>query len=291
MINGFMNLYKPSLITSNKALCILKYHLKQNNIITKVGHLGTLDPLAEGVLPIALGRATRLFDYTLDKTKIYEASFDFGYITDTLDSTGITLETTKNIPTKEQILGIIPLLIGEIDQMPPKYSAKSINGVRAYKLARDGQEFELNPKKIQIYSIELLEQTTDTCFSFKIKCSGGTYVRAIARDMASKLDSLAVMNKLIRLASGIFSIDNATKLAVIEENCNFDDIIMPMDSILTKMESVVVDKSFEKKLLNGVPILLENLPQNDFKVFFDDKLIGIGNKDINNKLFIKTWLL
>ena len=135
---GFVNVNKPSGLTSSKVVSILKKHFK----VSKIGHMGTLDPLAEGVLPIVFGKATRMFDYLLDKHKVYVAEFTFGKTTNTLDSDGEVIETTDKIPTKEEIITVLPNLKGKINQIPPLFSAKKVNGRCAYDLARNGENFD-----------------------------------------------------------------------------------------------------------------------------------------------------
>ena len=203
MLNGFINLYKEKGISSNKALSILKFHLIQNNIFTKAGHFGTLDPEAEGVLPVALGRATRLFDYTIHKKKVYRTSFLFGKETDTLDLAGEVIKEEAVSITKEDILDVLYKFIGNIPQVPPKYSAKSIGGKRAYALARKGIEFSLKPKLVEVFSIDILSQIDKNHFEFRIVCGGGAYIRALARDIAKELGTVAVTTSIIREASGI----------------------------------------------------------------------------------------
>lgn len=289
MLSGFINLYKKKDITSNKALSILKYHLKENNITTKVGHFGTLDPDAEGVLPVALGRATRLFDYFLDKEKVYRSVFRFGIDTDTLDASGKILTECNKIVLKSSIQEILPSLIGDIDQIPPKYSAKCINGQRAYDLARKGIEFELKPKKITIYSLELLEDLGDNCFSFRIICSGGTYIRSIARDMAQALGTVGIMQYLEREVSGPFKVADSIMLEDLE--ANIEDKILPMEYALQNYESINITKYERKRLLDGIKKEYNNLPKGFFKVYDDKELLGIGQNDEFGRLKIKTWLL
>ena len=161
---GFLNIYKPSGITSNAVV----QKIKKRFHIDKIGHMGTLDPLACGILPIAVGKATRLFDYSLDKKKRYTAIFDFGYTTDTLDIEGVKTNESQVVPNIEQIKLAMTKLIGEMDQIPPLYSAKVVNGRRAYDLAREGVAFELKPKKITIYNIDLIEQISEYQYKFDI---------------------------------------------------------------------------------------------------------------------------
>ena len=154
-MTGFINVFKEEGASSAQEVNRIKRLLK-----TPCGHMGTLDPMASGVLPIAAGNAARLFDYFLDKRKKYVAQFRFGVDSDTLDTTGQMRENAGYVPTNLQISDILQEFVGEINQVPPRYSAKNVSGKRGYQLARDGVEFELPPKKVNIYSIKLLRQSS-----------------------------------------------------------------------------------------------------------------------------------
>lgn len=276
---GFFNINKPSGVTSNYIVT----NIKKRFNIKKVGHFGTLDPLASGVLPIAIGKATKLFDYFLDKDKVYLATFQFGYLTDTLDSEGTIEQVTNIIPTKEQIEIALKESTGKQLQMPPKYSAKNINGVRAYTLARKGEDVILNPKEIEIYEMKLIEQINNTTFTILIHCSSGTYIRSIARDLGFKLNSLATMIGLIRKKSGNFCLENAVDI----NSLTLDNLIN-IEDILTNVPLINIDDNFYTKLLNGVPIPYEE-DINECLVYCKGELFGIGNTK-NNTLKIKTYL-
>lgn len=288
MLSGFINLYKNEGMSSNKALSILKYHLKQNNISTKVGHFGTLDPIAEGVLPVALGRAARLFDYSLDKIKRYKAVFEFGIETDTLDRTGVILSERKIDVTADQVNSVIPSLIGEVMQIPPRYSAKNVGGDRAYRLARNGVEFDLPPKKVIVYGIELKKQIAANVFEFDIECGGGTYIRSIVRDMAEKLGTVGIMNSLLRSASGCFELKNAVKLENLEKNLL--DNILPIDYVLKDMGVLTITEEQFSFLKNGVPV--DCTESDGIRVVYtpDGTIMGIGLIQ-ETKMRLKTWLL
>lgn len=288
-VSGFINLYKPAGITSNKALGILKHALKENNINTKVGHFGTLDPIAEGVLPVALGRATRLFSYTLDKIKRYKAEFYFGKSTDTLDITGNILHQGGRVPSEQELRLCLPALCGNIMQVPPDYSAKVINGVRAYKLARQGGANLLEAKPVTIYTIDLLERINENCYAFDIVCGGGTYIRSIARDLGEKLGTYAVMSALVRLQSGVFKAENSVSLASIEKSFNPQSDILPIETVLGDFPPFYAPARYERDILNGVRTSMD-MPEKDFSLYIDDKLIGIA-ENCGGKLNIKTWLM
>lgn len=305
MYNGFVNLNKTPGMSSNLALIILKKTLKQNNIQTKVGHFGTLDPMASGVLPVALGRATRLFDYSLDKQKKYLARFRFGVETDTLDSTGIVLATGRSDVTREEILSVIPSLVGSIDQVPPNYSAKTINGVRAYKMARKGEVFSLPSKRVTIVSISLLQEMLvddHIEFSFEIVCGGGTYIRSIVRDMAYALDTVGIMTDLIRTASGDFLLEEAVTLSDFEKNPT--EYFLPMERFLYQYPKIPLNYIQHHLLKNGLSaniyefdeelsVLLQKCESKGECVVVVDSagtIMGIGEVN-EGRLKLKTWLL
>lgn len=213
-IDGVIILNKPLGISSNSASNKVKWMLGAK----KAGHLGTLDPLATGVLPVALGKATKLFDRFLKKTKTYIATFEFGYETDTLDSEGQVINKNGCIISKDEINSVLDSFKGQISQLPPKYSAKRVGGKRAYDLARAGVEFELTPKDIIIYDIKVLHELKENVFEFEITCSSGTYIRSIARDIAYKLNTYGTMISLIRTKCGIFDIENSVTFEDIQSN-------------------------------------------------------------------------
>ena len=245
---GFFNINKPSGIISSTVVNKCKWLTG-----TPCGHMGTLDPLASGVLPVGVGNATRLFDYFLEKEKEYIAEFTFGVDSDTLDSTG-TLVYGGHVPNERDIEGVIPALLGEVLQVPPRYSAKNINGQRGYDLARAGVEFELPPKKVRIFDIELLGKAeTENAFRIKIKCGGGTYIRSIARDMATALGTKAVMSALKRTKSGVFTLENAIPFSLLEEDPPLEVLssyLIPTQSVLPFDRLPLTEKE-EWKIYNG----------------------------------------
>ena len=272
---GFLNIYKPKNMNSTFVVNKVKKMLK----IKKVGHMGTLDPMAEGVLPIAVGNATRMFDYFLFKKKTYIATFEFGYETDTLDADGEKVSFNHFIPTLDEIKKILPSFIGKQSQMPPKYSAKNVNGKRAYDLARNNIDFELNPKEIEIFNIEYLSQDGSTAFTFQIECSSGTYIRSIGRDIAGRLDSLATMTKLIRTKSGKFDIENSVDFDSLNEE-NILNYLLKIEDVFD-LDIIQVDDTQAKKLKNGVAIEYSGEDKNYF-VKHGDTLLGIAqnNSDV-----------
>ena len=234
---------------------------------TPCGHMGTLDPMASGVLPVAIGNAARLFDYFLEKRKTYETIFRFGVDSDTLDTTGQMRENAGYVPTYEQISKVLHEFIGEINQIPPRYSAKNVNGKRGYELARKGVEFELPPKKVTIYSFDILKQTDTDSFSFKIECGGGTYIRSLARDLGKALKTCAVMSALKRTQSGIFSLERAVKTQNLTAD-NIKNFIIPTEDVLP-FNAIYPDPNAAKKLFNGLSVQTDEA-DGIYKIFMPD---------------------
>ena len=253
---------------------------------TPCGHMGTLDPMATGVLPIAIGNAARLFDYFLEKRKTYKAVFRFGADSDTLDTTGELRENAGRIPDRREIEEVLPEFIGEIDQLPPKYSAKNVAGKRAYELARSGVEFELPRKRVNIYSIKLLSEEKDG-YGFEIECGGGTYIRSIARDIAEKLGTVAVMSSLIRTKSGCFDLESAVKTEQLTAE-NIGRYIIPTQNVLP-YDSINPTEKDAKKLFNGLSVQCD-LADGIYKLFHTDgSFYGLGEAK-HNTLKVRTKL-
>ena len=231
--------------------------------------MGTLDPLASGVLPIGVGNATRLFDYFLGKEKTYIARFRFGATTATLDRES-EVELGGRVPTDEEIKLALPRLTGELLQIPPAYSAKSVNGVRSYELARKGRAVELAPKRVEVKSFTLMGQCAPEEFEFEIVCGGGTYIRSLARDLGEFLGTKAYMTMLRREKSGVFTAETAVPLEELTEN-NVREYLIPTDSVLPFPEM----RSEDVRLLNGM-----SLPSDEedgvYKFYFEESFYGLA---------------
>ena len=246
-MTGFINVDKAEGLSSAREVGRIKW-LTQ----TPCGHMGTLDPMASGVLPVAIGNAARLFDYLSNKTKRYTATFLFGTDSDTLDTTGEITERGGKIPSAEEINSVLPEFVGEIEQIPPKYSAKCVNGMRGYMLARKGVEFELSPKKVKIFSVELVSHPAPDAYTFDIECGGGTYIRSLARDLAARLGTCAVMNALTRTKSGVFALESAVRTENLTKE-NIAEYIIPTEKVLD-YESIYPSPAEAKKLFNGLGV-------------------------------------
>lgn len=280
MINkGIIAINKPKDWSSFDVVNKIKHMVKP----LKVGHLGTLDPMATGVLLVTIGKATKLFDIMQAKQKTYVATFKFGLETDTLDSTGNEINKSDNIPNIEEIQSVLSNFIGEIDQIPPKYSAKSINGVRAYDLARQGVDFEIKPKTVKIDSIDILSYDSAE-LKLKIVCGSGTYIRSIGRDIAYKLNTFATMTSLVRTKISNFDIDNCYEMFNIEKD-NIFETLVPIESVLD-YPILNLNENDIFKLLNGQIVKIQ---ENDGNYLLKDKqniVAIIKISDFNAKMII-----
>ena len=280
---GIVLVNKPSGITSSKVVVKLRHMAK----IKRVGHLGTLDPLASGVLPVCIGKATRLFDLFLKKRKTYIAHIEFGKLTDSLDIDGNVIETNNIVPAKEEIESVLPTFLGEQEQIPPIYSSKVVAGVRAYKLAREGKEVELKPSLITIFDIKLLEQVNANTFSFEITCSSGTYIRSIARDLGFKLGTLGTISKLIRTKTGNFYLENCIDLDNLNEE-NIKEHIVPLDVVLKNYKKIELTNTQAENLFCGKTIKADK--EDDTYVLYDNGIVvGLG-RVIDGNLKLSTSL-
>lgn len=208
IIDGIVVLNKPTGMNSMRAVKQVQHTLDAK----KAGHMGTLDPMGSGVLLVALGKATKLFDKHLKDQKIYRTVFQFGFQTDTLDCDGTITDTNDVVVTKQQLLALCPKFVGEFDQMPPVYSAKKINGKNAYQLARSGKDIELKPKRITIFDFQLVDQLDTNTFLFQVSCSSGTYIRSLCRDVAYALGTFGTMSAIVRTKVGEFDISQSVTL-------------------------------------------------------------------------------
>lgn len=267
-MNGIVNLYKPKGVTSHDCVNAVRRALG----IRAVGHMGTLDPQGEGVLLIGVGKSTRLFDYFLSKDKVYEAEFTFGYETDTLDGDGAVTAGGARIPDGGELAPALQTLVGTYAQTPPLYSAKSVGGVRAYKLARQGAAFTLEPKTVTVYSAELLSYAPPVA-AVRVHCSAGTYIRSICRDLAHALGSLAVMTAIRRVRCGAFSVKTAVtpeRLAELKEAA-----IVPPGAALAGVSVFTADERFYKNLCNGVRTAV-GAPEGICALYCKGELFGLA---------------
>ena len=231
--NAWINLCKPPKISSAKAVAIIKRASKAK----KVGHGGTLDPLAYGVLPVAIGKATKTSNQWMDEKKRYRFEVKWGEFRDSDDADGQITQTIDKKPTKEEIIDILPHFIGKLQQQPSKFSAIKINGKRAYKLARQNAKFTMPIREISIYLIKFVSCDADFA-EFEVECSKGTYIRSLARAMAEKLNAAGYVSKLCRMKVGDFSHENSISLDLLKQGITYlgDDFLDRIDRSISIKE-------------------------------------------------------
>lgn len=248
-MNGIINVYKEKGYTSFDVVAKLRGICRQK----KVGHTGTLDPDAEGVLPVCLGTATKVCGLLTDKDKEYEAVLLLGIKTDTQDMSGKILQEKSVGCTQEELLQAAASFVGEYQQTPPMYSALKVNGEKLCNLARAGIEIERRPRTVQIFSLEILWIQMPRV-KLKVHCSKGTYIRTLCHDIGKKLGCGGCMEQLTRIRSGTFCIADAKKIGQIEQLAaqnRIGDILMPVDQLFTGYPAVKVHAGFQRKLENG----------------------------------------
>ena len=262
MLNGFINIDKPLELSSNKVVSEVKRLLFPIFGKVKIGHTGTLDPMASGVLPVAIGEATKTVQFQMKNIKTYIFTIKFRFQTSTDDMQGDIIKTSNVIPTISEIEKVIPQFIGKIEQVPPIFSALKINGVRAYELARKNIKIEMKKRGNFIHSLEIIKQESSDEVKFKVSANKGFYVRALARDLAISLGSVGCVSYLRRIANGPFDIDNSItldKLKKILQNLpqsldvrNFDsDFLLPVSFGLNDILAIDANEEQNKKLRSG----------------------------------------
>ena len=257
MLNGVINVYKEKGYTSHDVVAKLRGILKQK----KIGHTGTLDPEAEGVLPVCLGNATKLCDMLTEKRKEYIAEFLCGVVTDTQDMTGTVLSRSKTDLTEEAVRTVIMSFLGESDQIPPMYSACKVNGRRLYELAREGKEVERKARRITIYELEILGMELPNV-TIRVLCSKGTYIRTLCHDIGQKLGCGAAMQSLLRTRVDRFTLADARRLDEIKEFWEKDElgrILLPVDAMFETLPAITVTPFFLTALQNGNPLYLRQI--------------------------------
>lgn len=265
----------------------------------RVGHTGTLDPAAAGVLPICIGRATRLFDFLVDKRKEYIAELVIGVATDTEDATGSIIACSDKTVTEEELSTALSGFVGEIEQTPPIYSALNLNGVKLYKLARAGEiseSLENKKRRISIFELELIRQVEKNRFLIRIVCSKGTYIRTLCKDIGAALGCPAYMGFLLRTKSGAFTLEESYSIAELNQmrdEGTLKDAVIPMDRAIAHVPEIRVSGlSFKKEqlLLHGAGIKfmheVECLPH---RIYLNDEFLGLGEVR-DGELKVTVWL-
>lgn len=300
MINGIINVYKEKGYTSHDVVAKMRGILKMK----KIGHTGTLDPDAIGVLPVCMGKGTKLVDMITDRDKTYEAVLKLGITTDTQDLTGTILKTAEVTATYDQIETVIMSYIGEYLQLPPMYSAIKVDGKKLYELARQGIEIDRERRKVIIKDIKILSYSKEEQeIRMLVDCSKGTYIRTLLHDIGETLGCGGTMKSLIRTAVGSFKIEEALKLSEIEtlmREEKIDAYVIPVDEMFPNYDKVQVDKEYHKLIYNGNAFLKEHIIQpniNDRSEYVrvydaEDIFIGVYRYDTETEIFkpVKMFL-
>lgn len=285
MPKGILNVNKEKGISSARVVSLVRRALDMK----KVGHTGTLDLEASGVLPIVIGKATRVSDYMMTKDKVYETELILGAKTDTLDAAGQLIAKSQKVIDKNQFLEVMNTFRGEIEQIPPMYSALKVNGKKLYDLAREGVEIERKKRKVNIYDIDLLD------FAFpkariRITCSKGTYIRTLVDDIGEKLGTFAYVDELIRIRVGYLDIKDAIKSEDLLSMAKKDllEKLYPIDTALKDFDKIILDKKYLSNLINGQVVEVRESYGKIIRVYCEDEFIGLGNSyKENNKNFLK----
>ena len=249
-MNGFLCVLKPPGMTSSDVVVRVRRKLGRG---VKVGHAGTLDPEASGVLPLMIGRAARLFDYLVEKEKTYVAQLKPGYATDTQDAHGAIIAGEGAHATRAQLEAVLPRFIGDIAQIPPMYSALKVNGKKLYELAREGQEVERKARRITIHEIRILEINLPEV-KLEVTCSKGTYIRTLCHDIGNLLGTGGCMEELTRTKVGRFELKDSLKLEELRDlaqNGRLEDALIPLDQMFSELQSVVPAEKYIPKAYNG----------------------------------------
>lgn len=276
--NGIIVINKEEGITSFDVVRKVKKILS----CKKVGHTGTLDPMATGVLPICIGKATKAANYLIKDNKAYIAEVKLGEVTDTYDREGTIVSTNDVNINKENLIKTIRSFVGKITQVPPKYSALKINGQKMYDLARKGIEFEVNGREIEIFAIEILNINLPY-FTIKVICSKGTYIRSLAYDIGQKLGCGAHLFNLQRIKSGNFNLEQSLRLEELSLD-NIESVLISVEELFKDLNSFIIEPYFEKLFLNGVSIkdnrlISKFMEMGIFKVYNNSgEFLGLGKR-------------
>ena len=284
-MDGIIIINKPKNCTSHDIVRRAKKVFNE-----KVGHTGTLDPNATGVLPLLIGKGTQIAKYIINHDKTYEAILQLGKKTDTADIEGNILET-KEVSEEslkiEKVKDVLKYFIGKQEQIPPIYSAIKVNGKKLYEYARKGENVEIKPRQIEIYNMELIEiDVPNKTIKFKVDCSKGTYIRTLCENIAEKFDTVGYMKDLNRTKVGEFSIDDSITIEELENGeCNN---FITIEDYFKNYKNINLNEKKLQLFLNGVQ-LTWNLDDGIYRIYYDNKFIGIGT--IKNKLLKRDIIL
>lgn len=286
MKTGILVINKSENMTSHDVVAILRKKLNMK----RIGHTGTLDPMATGVIPICTGNSTRISEYIMNQGKSYIATLKFGESTTTYDSEGEITNISDNVSfTSDEINKVLKTFLGDISQTPPIYSAIKVNGKKLYEYARDNEKIEIKSRKVTVYDIKLLEIKNEFAKIY-INCSKGTYIRSIIHDLGIKLNSYAHMTELIRTRVGHFDLENSIDISKIDSYSleDLENSLISINDALYNFESIEVTKIIRDRLVNGQRINIKDLinikipKDEEIKIISENEFIGIAK--INNNI-------
>lgn len=292
-MNGIINLNKPEGMTSHDAVNIIRKIINTK----RVGHSGTLDPNVTGVLPICIGRATRVAEYLLEADKEYIGEMTLGIATDSQDKDGQIIEKSSKTVLEEDILNSFEKFKGRIEQIPPMHSALKHKGKKLYELAREGKTVERKPREVYIHQLDILENHNNQIIKFYVRCSKGTYVRTLCNDIGEDLGTKAYMSNLVRIGVADFKLEESITIDQLK-NMGKDEIkntLYPIDYAVKDFEELIIEDRHFKKLVNGVMVEIKNDLEIGFlyRIYCRETFIGLGeiiNKEQRQYLKMKKVL-
>lgn len=251
----------------------------------RIGHAGTLDPMATGVLPVFIGRATRAVEFASEGQKEYVAGLRLGLVTNTQDTSGEVLEERPFRGSLQDLEGVLDRFRGDIQQVPPMYSAIKINGKKLYELARKGREVERQPRPVTIHSLTLEGQTGPAEFILRIRCSKGTYVRTLCHDIGLALGCGGCMSSLRRTMAAGFSLDRAVTLEQVQQAEDPAALLLPVDAYFSDRPALTLPSALEKKVRNGMTVVMPEIIPGEYRVYGQGgDFLALGRAE-NGKLF------
>ena len=277
-MDGIINFFKPKGMTSHDAV----YYFRRLCKTKKVGHTGTLDPMATGVLPICIGKATRVSEYLLNVGKEYIGELTLGTETDTQDKEGKITNFSNKEVCIESLIKVFNDFKGKQEQIPPMYSAKKINGKKLYELAREGIVIERKSNRINISELDIIHNIDNKKIVFYVKCSKGTYIRTLCNDIGNRLGTYGHMSFLLRVGVGDFKLSNSYGLDTLNRmtEAEREQVLLQMDYALTHLKSIEVNRSNYKHLINGMKLKVDSYHEikdnESIRVYCKDQFIGIG---------------
>ena len=286
MADGIVVIDKPDGWTSMDVCAKLRGILR----VKRIGHAGTLDPMATGVLPVFVGRATRAVEFASESEKEYVAGLKLGVITNTQDTTGEVLEEQPVTVTREQLEAVLEQFRGPIQQIPPMYSAIKINGKKLYELARKGREVERKPRSITIHGLTLEEQHSADEYVIRVRCSKGTYIRTLCHDIGAALGCGGCMSSLRRTMAAGFTLDQAITLEQLQQAEDPSTLLLPVDAYFGHLPPLTVPAEEERKLRNGMTLVLPELTPGEYRVYSEsEEFLALCKAEDGKLLTIKNF--